>query len=88
MLLIGREDRQLPWDDRLALCLHEAMCTSRPKLEHQVLTMGNAMKKVAQLFRTTNCTIRREPNLWPSKASSCHLANFQSLKKIYALLKT
>ena len=43
-LVIAREDRQLPWTDRLALRLHMALCAACPKFERQVLTMGNAMK--------------------------------------------
>ncbi len=44
-LVIAREDRQLPWADRLALRLHMAMCATCPRFERQVLTMGNAMKQ-------------------------------------------
>lgn len=44
-LLIAREDRQLPWTDRLALRLHMVMCATCPRFERQVLTMGNAMKQ-------------------------------------------
>ncbi|MDP1999541.1 MAG: zf-HC2 domain-containing protein [Rhodoferax sp.] len=44
-LLIAREDRLLPWNDRLALRLHMAMCATCPRFERQLLTMGNAMKQ-------------------------------------------
>jgi hypothetical protein len=44
-LLIAREDRRLPWTDRLALRLHMAICVTCPKFERQILTMGNAMKQ-------------------------------------------
>ena len=42
-LVIAREDRQLPWADRLALRLHMAMCQACPRFERQLLTMRNAM---------------------------------------------
>lgn len=42
-LLIAREDRALPWVDRLALRLHLAMCQACPRFERQLLTMRNAM---------------------------------------------
>lgn len=44
-LLIAREDRDLPWADRVALRVHMAMCEACPKFERQVLTMRNAMKQ-------------------------------------------
>ena len=43
-LVIAREDRLLPWRDRLALRLHMAICAACPTFERQVLTMRNAMK--------------------------------------------
>ncbi|WP_114969864.1 zf-HC2 domain-containing protein [Rhodoferax ferrireducens] len=42
-LVIAREDRALPWRDRLALRLHMAICTACPTFERQVLTMRRAM---------------------------------------------
>jgi hypothetical protein len=44
-LIIAREDRQLPWADRLALRVHMAICATCPRFERQILTMGNAMKQ-------------------------------------------
>lgn len=42
-LLIAREDRELPWQDRLGLKLHLAMCQACPRFERQLLTMRQAM---------------------------------------------
>jgi hypothetical protein len=47
-LLIAREDRDLPLQERLALRLHLAMCQACPRFERQVLTMRNAMKQWRQ----------------------------------------
>lgn len=44
-LVIAREDRALPWRDRLALRLHLAICATCPVFERQVLTMRHAMKQ-------------------------------------------
>lgn len=44
-LLIAREDRALPWHDRLALRLHMVVCGTCPIFERQVLTMRNALKQ-------------------------------------------
>ena len=44
-LLIAREDRVLPWADRVRLRLHLAICAACPGFERQVLTMRNAMKQ-------------------------------------------
>lgn len=44
-LVIAREDRALPWRDRLALRLHMAVCAACPTFERQVLTMRNAMRQ-------------------------------------------
>lgn len=44
-LVIAREDRVLPWRDRLALRLHMAVCAACPTFERQVLTMRNAMRE-------------------------------------------
>lgn len=43
-LLIAREDRALPWIERLALRLHLAACNACPIFERQVLTMRNALR--------------------------------------------
>jgi hypothetical protein len=42
-LLIAREDRALPWVERLALRLHLAICEACPRFERQLLTLRNAM---------------------------------------------
>ena len=42
-LLIAREDRVLPWSDRLALRLHLLVCEACPRFEKQVLHMRNAL---------------------------------------------
>ncbi|MBK7991215.1 MAG: zf-HC2 domain-containing protein [Comamonadaceae bacterium] len=47
-LLIAREDRELPLQERVALRLHLAMCQACPRFERQVLTMRNAMKQWRQ----------------------------------------
>ena len=44
-LVIAREDRPLPWPDRLALRLHMAMCATCPVFERQIFTMRHAMKQ-------------------------------------------
>jgi len=44
-LLIAREDRALPWAERLALRFHLAACQACPRFERQVLTLRNAMKQ-------------------------------------------
>jgi hypothetical protein len=44
-LLIAREDRALPWAERLALRLHLALCGACPRFERQLLTMRNAMRQ-------------------------------------------
>jgi hypothetical protein len=44
-LVIAREDRVLPWQDRLALRLHMAICAACPTFERQVFTMRHAMKQ-------------------------------------------
>ncbi len=44
-LVISREDRVLPWRDRLALRLHMAVCAACPRFENQVLTMRHAMQQ-------------------------------------------
>lgn len=42
---VAREDRLLPWHDRLALCLQMAVCAACPTFERQVFTMRNAMRQ-------------------------------------------
>lgn len=42
-LLIAREDRELPWIERLALRLHLAVCKACPVFARQMLTMRNAL---------------------------------------------
>lgn len=44
-LVIAREDRALPWRDRLALRLHMTICAACPTFERQVFTLRNAMKQ-------------------------------------------
>jgi hypothetical protein len=44
-LVIAREDKALPWHDRLALRLHMRICAACPKFERQVFTMRNAMQQ-------------------------------------------
>ena len=43
VLLIAREDRELPLVERLALRLHLAACSACPVFERQLLTLRNAM---------------------------------------------
>ncbi len=43
-LVIAREDRQLPWQDRVALKLHMTICQACPRFARQVMVMRNAMK--------------------------------------------
>jgi Putative zinc-finger len=42
-LVIAREDRALPFLDRLALRLHMGICTACPQFERQVLLMRSAL---------------------------------------------
>jgi hypothetical protein len=42
-LVIAREDRDLPFRERLALRIHMKICHSCPRFERQVLIMKNAM---------------------------------------------
>ena len=44
-LVIAREDRALPFRDRLALRLHMAICAACPTFERQVVIMRDAMKQ-------------------------------------------
>lgn len=42
-LMVAREDRALPMNDRLALYLHLLACKACPRFEKQLLTMRNSM---------------------------------------------
>lgn len=42
-LILTREDRALPWSDRVALRLHLAMCKACPHFASQIRLMGEAM---------------------------------------------
>lgn len=44
-LLIAREDRVLPFTERVGLRMHMVHCRACPRFERQVLTMRNAMKQ-------------------------------------------
>jgi hypothetical protein len=44
-LLVAREDRALPWIERVALRFHLAACEACPKMERQMLTMRNALRR-------------------------------------------
>lgn len=44
-LLVAREDRPLPWADRLALRLHLLACNACPRFARQMLTLRNGMKQ-------------------------------------------
>ena len=41
-LMVAREDRALPWTERLALRLHLAACKACPRMERQLLTLRKA----------------------------------------------
>jgi hypothetical protein len=43
-LIVAREDRQLPWQDRLTLRMHLQICAACPKFERQILLMRHMMK--------------------------------------------
>jgi hypothetical protein len=43
--LLSRQDRALPWVERLALRLHLMACKACPRFERQVETMEAAMKR-------------------------------------------
>jgi hypothetical protein len=45
VLLVAREDRELPLVERVALRLHLAVCTACPVFERQLLTMRNALQR-------------------------------------------
>lgn len=42
-LVIAREDRELPWVERLAVRLHMCVCQACPAFERQIDTMRHAM---------------------------------------------
>ncbi|QLQ00401.1 zf-HC2 domain-containing protein [Tibeticola sp.] len=42
-LVVAREDRALPWRERLALRMHMAICAACPRFERQVVTLRRAM---------------------------------------------
>jgi hypothetical protein len=44
-LLVAREDRQLPWSDRLRVQMHLLACKTCPDFERQLLTLRQAMKQ-------------------------------------------
>lgn len=44
-LMLSRQDRALPWVERLALRLHLAACKACPRFERQLETMNAAMKR-------------------------------------------
>jgi hypothetical protein len=41
-LMVAREDRALPWAERLALRLHLAACRACPRMERQLVTLRKA----------------------------------------------
>ncbi|WP_294766978.1 zf-HC2 domain-containing protein [uncultured Rhodoferax sp.] len=43
-LMVAREDRALPWADRLTLRLHLMACAACPRFERQLLTLRNSMQ--------------------------------------------
>jgi hypothetical protein len=43
-LMVAREDRALPWADRLALRLHLAACAACPRFERQILTLRHGLQ--------------------------------------------
>ena len=44
-LVLAREDRALPWADRLAVRLHMQICQACPRFEKQVALMRGAMQQ-------------------------------------------
>jgi len=44
-IMVAKEDRRLPWNERIALRLHLAICKDCPNFERQMLTMRNGMKE-------------------------------------------
>jgi hypothetical protein len=47
-LLVAREDRRLPFFDRVALRLHLAACHACPRFERQLLTLRRALEQWRQ----------------------------------------
>jgi hypothetical protein len=43
--MLSRQDRALPWVERLALRLHLAVCDACPRFERQLDVMSAAMKR-------------------------------------------
>jgi hypothetical protein len=41
-LMVAREDRALPWAERLALRFHLAACQACPRMERQLVTLRKA----------------------------------------------
>lgn len=44
-LMLSRQERALPWVERLALRLHLAACDACPRFERQLEVMNAAMKR-------------------------------------------
>jgi len=44
-LMVAREDRTLPWLDRLSLSLHLLVCKACPRFERQMLLMRSQLKQ-------------------------------------------
>ena len=44
-LLVAREDRALPTNDRVAMFFHLLACKACPQFERQMLTMRSAMQR-------------------------------------------
>jgi hypothetical protein len=44
-LLVAREDRALPLNDRVALYFHLLACKTCPRFEKQLLTLRNSMQQ-------------------------------------------
>ena len=44
-ILVAREDRVLPWADRLALRIHLSVCQTCPRFERQILTMRHSFQR-------------------------------------------
>lgn len=43
-LLVAREDRALPWAERLAVRLHMVICDACPRFEGQLRTLRHSMQ--------------------------------------------
>lgn len=44
-ILVAREDRDLPWTDRVALKIHLSVCQTCPRFERQMLTMRHSFAR-------------------------------------------